>query len=129
MPDVRALEVCVQYDHWAREIARLTREIRDVECPRETDAGDVLAGEAEDVRYSHFREACGERVVVYAGYEIDDVRPLRLEEVAERVRDCDECSRLARLVYERKVARRQWAATKRQIRAVAKRATREVTHA
>lgn len=123
----KALSACTQYDHWVREIQRLTKAIGDVECPREMPPVDEEGFPDLDWRQqvSHFREACQER----RGDEYAlRTAPIPLEDVARLVADCPECSKLARLIAERRTARQKLGAAKRRIRAIAKCAAKEAAH-
>lgn len=114
---VRAVKACRDYDHWAREVDRLTEAIGDVVCPRTQgptdDIGNPIHGE---------RASCFERER-YKNVHASDGEPLRrlyLSEVAAKVRDCPECSRLCALIAERKEARKRLGVAKRAIRATAR---------
>lgn len=105
MNGARAIAACRAYDYWAREIARLTSEIGRIACPREQ--WDLYADEhAPPSVESHFRAS--RRAV---GARLPD-----LSQIAKRVADCPECSRLCVLIAERRAARKKWGAAKRAVR-------------
>lgn len=114
----RAEQACVAYDHWAREVARLTEAIGLVQCPNAPD-GEYSEGD-DGATFVH-RVSCFERerhrmIVAYDG---EPIRRVWLAEVADAVRDCPGCSRLCALIAERKEARKKWGVAKRAIRRAA----------
>jgi hypothetical protein len=112
---------CRAYDHWAREIPRLTADIGACECPRAAErvAREEAAAEAEHrgaiiESVSCFKSAAQEQI----GHDDNEYVAVRrnLEQVAAVVQDCPECSRLCQLIAERKHARQQLGVAKRAIR-------------
>ena len=113
-----AIAACRDYEHWAREVVRLTSEIAALRCPNERDADFPREPEP-----SCFREASEDEIGggYYDRYREDEIVPgrrLTLDEIAERVADCPECSRLVVLIRERRQARRKFGAAKRAVRRV-----------
>jgi hypothetical protein len=108
-----ALTACLAYDHWAREVARLTAEIAENVCPREDD---------DDAGWwpSCFKCAIEDRANWWPGDVENEPRPPTLETVAKLVEDCPSCSRLCALIAERKHARQRFGVAKRRIRSVAR---------
>lgn len=103
------VRACLEYDHCASEIARLTRAI-----------GDALSGCARAA------EPGGENHLTDAYATIDDgpdnVRFLSDVEQAELLAPCPACARAHELIQQRKAMRIRWGAAKRRVRAIARRA-------
>lgn len=115
--DFAAVNACRDYEHWAGEVKRLTQEIGKVVCPEqevrylvEDPDWPIVNGE------SHFEI---ERTVLKPRY-MDAPDPRTLDEVAEAVKDCPECSRLCVLIRERKHARQRFGVAKRAVRRAGK---------
>jgi len=121
MQGERAIAACIEYNHWAREIRRLTVEIGEVECPREAaeleyDPEDPTA---DPDHRSHFRVE--REVIVSTGGAYPEPRgPRTLDEIAAAVKDCPACARLCALIAERCEARKRWGVAKRKVRAIAR---------
>jgi len=120
MPELaqRALEACVEYEHCAAEVTRLTSAIGQVECPRETH-DDVVDG-----KFVPGTPSCFQRVRTEmrpTGPLPDDgPRPVNLAEIGTLVADCPECSRLVNLIGERRGMRQRFGKAKRAIRHLGK---------
>lgn len=115
-----AVDACREYEHWASEIPRLTDAIGAVRCPNETWVDD------EHGSWLSEGESCfhaASQVTLPAGSLPDDGdRPIRLDEIANRVADCPACSELVDLIRARRHARKRWGVAKRRVRAAGKRA-------
>lgn len=118
-----ALRACRDYEHWAREIVRLTDAIRECLCPYESESEQDTH---KPPTPSCFRDASEDRPSGYDewGDFVSGPRPT-LNEIAERVADCPECSRLVGLIRERRQARRKFGAAKRAVRRVGRAAGAE----
>lgn len=114
----RAEVACLNYDHWASEVARLTKEISGEVCPKEAEA------DAAGIYGNSCFKAQREPDLVWENHPemgaVDRERWVSLSEVEERVADCPSCSRLCKLIRARRYARKRWGVAKRQIRHAAK---------
>lgn len=117
-----ALEACLKYDGWKREIERLTEEIATCFCPEQ----EVHFDEVTEVEYatgaSHFASS-KKRLEAERDRRHDaSTETVDLEDIEAEVADCPACSRLCRLIRERKHARQRWGVAKRAVRHVARKA-------
>jgi hypothetical protein len=122
----KALVACQQYDHWAREIVRLTHEIAAVHCPRE-EGVEIRPGYFQQSAPSHFREAAEESLPVSAWSDEPETRRRNLPGIAVVVADCPACSRLCELIVERKEARVRYGVAKREVRRIGRMTARQTT--
>ena len=106
---------CGEYERWAAEVQRLSREIGDCRCPKEeiTDE-EVWSGAIIDLQ-SCFSRAKSEETDADSWRGISS-RPPTLDEIEEEVWDCPACMRLVSLIRERKAARQKLGGAKRRIR-------------
>ena len=116
----RALAACLDYEHWASEIARLSDAIAATRCPNESEP------EAETNWPGSPSCFHGASQGSIGGDGCDYARRFTLEEIAERVADCAECSRLVVLIRGRRHARKMLGAAKRKVRRIGRRAMQEV---
>jgi hypothetical protein len=100
-----AIAACRDYEHWAREIPRLTTAIGACRCPHERDADFGIAEVP----------SCFQQAREDAREEMYPEWPT-LNDLAALVTDCTECSRLVELIRERRQARRRFGAAKRAVR-------------
>lgn len=117
--DGKALSACVEYEHWASEVARLTLEIGACECPNESVAEDETHWSGSQ---SCFTEAKEDRANWTPGGPEHSPGPPTLATLAKIVANCPACSRLCELIAARKHARQRFGVAKRRIRAVGRRA-------
>ena len=120
--DIRAVEVCADYERWAAEVARLTKTISETYCPNEPQP------DGEGVWHGSGGESCFTKAKTeLCGADVGEDRPgmsnrgLTLDELEEEVADCESCTRLVRLIQERKEARKTYGVAKRRVRAIGKR--------
>lgn len=112
-----ATEACVEYERWASEVGRLTRELGAISCPNEGPQED----DGFAWRKSCFQEARDDRANWKPEGAENPPHPPSLAEIAKLVADCPECSKLCRLIAERKHARQRFGVAKRLVRAVGRR--------
>lgn len=124
---IRALGICAKYDALASEIKRLTEEIGGCLCPNMVEVDEPVMEGDDGALFKAPGESCfqiakKERVPDHYN---SVTRPLFIHEIAAlpEVQACPACSRLCALIVERLEARKRWAACKRSIRAVGRRAT------
>lgn len=105
-------EACREYAAAMAEAERLTTEIAGIVCPQESEQVYPDRANWFELKPSHFAEAKRRRINTPWPDDDDDGRPLRLSEIARRVADCPECSKLCRLIAERRKYRRRAATYK-----------------
>ena len=99
-----AAGACVEYERWASEVRRLTDAICECDCPHEN---------AVTFELSCFSAEKEEYVVESS---IGEERPPTLDEIGERVKDCESCTHLVALIRDRMHARQRWGVAKRKVR-------------
>lgn len=106
----RAVKACSEYERWASEVKRLTDAICENVCPMESPAEPETHWKGAP---SCFREAADLPVVEN---HLGEERRANLDDIAERVKSCPECSALVGLIRDRRHARKRWGAAKRAVR-------------
>lgn len=121
----QALDACLQYDHWKREIDRLTKEIKGCVCPREEPPKPFEPDPDWRQEPSHYSDAKERLEAEREALRPDGPYPsekVYLEDIEAEVSDCPACSRLCRLIRDRKHARQRWGVAKRAVRHAARKA-------
>ena len=114
----RAIAACRDYDYWAAHIKLLTERIGD-------ELGQCNRGWSEKGR-THVSEAFSVTHVEANSHHYEDSHRFRTEtEQNEIVSGCDHCRHALTAIRQRIAARKCWGVAKREIRSVARAATRQ----
>ncbi len=115
-----ALAACLEYEHWASEVDRLSMAITMEECPHEAVGGESDGYYSESSCFGDAKERTVQD-------PLGDYRERRtLDDIAECVKGCESCTQLVALIRERYHVRKWYGVAKRKVRFAGKRAEREV---
>ena len=113
----RAVKAVQDYARHAVAVTDLTRAISMEHCPDQDTPG--TPPDDVDLGPSWWGSSCYSR---QAAIETDaEGGRLSLDEIAREVADCESCTRLVKMIRERREERRLWGLAKRRVRRVGKR--------